>query len=494
MLKNWKRFKKSLLTAFTLMAAVVIMAFSSTVYAATQVTVTFNANEGTCGTKSKTVTYQKAYGELPTPTRKGYNFVNWYTEKEKGSIVVSATPVSKSYNHQIYAHWTAKTYTVYFKPEGGTVDPNFKKVVYDQKYGDLPSPSRTGYTFAGWYDGDGNRIYSSTLVKKAASHDLHAKWNPKKITITLDPNDGSVSPKTITIGYDEYFDNLPKPTRSGYTFAGWSKTKEGDPQYVNSNTKNKSTSNYTLYARWKILVSFNSSGGPSVQSRYYLLGTSYNSLPTLSMKGYRFLGWYPHNSRIRLYDRDPVRNLNTLYARWEKVPGTFKIDDCEDWEGNKHSKSEHKATFADKANDSIVWGLRYNVRNASNSVKKYAALYALDAIGSYYCQAQREYNGSYDCSSLVGRSYRFAGGPSLFTSLPSTREMRPALEKVAVRVEGKNYQIGDIMFNKNNKHVSIYVGTYKGVGYRVASEGYGRGVGYFEVKEDSSFTVVYRLK
>ena len=129
MLKNWKRFKKSLLTAFTLMAAVVIMAFSSTVYAATQVTVTFNANGGTCTTNSKTVTYQKAYGELPTPTRKGYNFVNWYTEKEKGSIVVSATPVSKSYNHQIYAHWTAKTYTVYFKPEGGTVDPTYKKVV-----------------------------------------------------------------------------------------------------------------------------------------------------------------------------------------------------------------------------------------------------------------------------------------------------------------------------------------------------------------------------
>ena len=50
-------------------------------------TLTFNANGGTVGTASKTVTYGHAYGELPIPTRTGYNFDGWYLNNDANYLI-----------------------------------------------------------------------------------------------------------------------------------------------------------------------------------------------------------------------------------------------------------------------------------------------------------------------------------------------------------------------------------------------------------------------
>ena len=55
---------------------------------------------------SKLVTYNRAYGELETPTeRKGYEFIGWYTEKTGGTRVESTTIVNKTEVHTLYARW-----------------------------------------------------------------------------------------------------------------------------------------------------------------------------------------------------------------------------------------------------------------------------------------------------------------------------------------------------------------------------------------------------
>ena len=68
-------------------------------------TVTFDANGGTVGTASKTVTNGQTYGTLPTPTRSGYSFGGWYTAKSGGTQITSSTTVSLSANQTLYAHW-----------------------------------------------------------------------------------------------------------------------------------------------------------------------------------------------------------------------------------------------------------------------------------------------------------------------------------------------------------------------------------------------------
>ena len=51
----------------------------------------------------------------------------------------------------MYANWTANKYTVTFNANGGTVGTTSKEVTYDSTYGTLPEPTRSGYTFDGWY-------------------------------------------------------------------------------------------------------------------------------------------------------------------------------------------------------------------------------------------------------------------------------------------------------------------------------------------------------
>ncbi len=81
-------------------------------YEAKTFSVTFNANGGTTPTASKTVTYDSTYGELPTPTYEGYEFLGWFTAQENGTEVKDTTKVTLSDNQTLYAHWKVKLITL----------------------------------------------------------------------------------------------------------------------------------------------------------------------------------------------------------------------------------------------------------------------------------------------------------------------------------------------------------------------------------------------
>ncbi|MBR3132891.1 MAG: InlB B-repeat-containing protein, partial [Clostridia bacterium] len=86
-----------------------------------------------------------------TPAITGYTFSGWYTAATGGTKVGNAgasyTPTSTS---TLQGQWTANNYTVTFDANDGTVSPASKSVTYDSVYGELPTPTRTGYTFDGW--------------------------------------------------------------------------------------------------------------------------------------------------------------------------------------------------------------------------------------------------------------------------------------------------------------------------------------------------------
>ena len=65
----------------------------------------FDENGGYISEKKKPVIYNDQYHKLPTPTREGYKFQGWYTEKEAGENVESETIVSAKTSHVLYAHW-----------------------------------------------------------------------------------------------------------------------------------------------------------------------------------------------------------------------------------------------------------------------------------------------------------------------------------------------------------------------------------------------------
>ena len=217
-------------------------------------TVTLNPNGGSVSPTTKTVTYGKAYGTMPTPTRKGYTFAGWWTAKDSGGKKVTASTVCyASGNYTLYARWTAKTFTVTLNPNGWSVSPTTKTVTYGKAYGTMPTPTRTGYTFAGWWtakDSGGKKVTASTVCYASGNYTLYARWTAKTFTVTLNPNGGSVSPTTKTVTYGKAYGTMPTPTRTGYAFDGWYTAKTGGKK-VTASTVCYASGNYTLYARWK---------------------------------------------------------------------------------------------------------------------------------------------------------------------------------------------------------------------------------------------------
>ncbi len=130
-------------------------------------TVTFDPNGGSCSTSSKQVTYGNSWS-LPSATRSGYTFDGWYTSPTGGTKIENNTTITITRDTTLYAHWNGTPYTVTFNANGGNCATTSKTVYYGSTYGVLPTPTRTGYTFAGWYTTSastgGNKIENGTTV------------------------------------------------------------------------------------------------------------------------------------------------------------------------------------------------------------------------------------------------------------------------------------------------------------------------------------------
>ena len=127
----------------------------------TEFTITFDGNGGTLSVGSMTTTNQKL-ASLPSASRSGsYSFDGWYTKKNGGTNVTTATVFSA--NTTVYAHWTytggggggynppVTYYTLRFETGGGSDIPSVREAY--NAYIDLTGyvPTWRGHTFIGWY-------------------------------------------------------------------------------------------------------------------------------------------------------------------------------------------------------------------------------------------------------------------------------------------------------------------------------------------------------
>ena len=72
------------------------------------------------------------------------------TQFDSDNKVETSTIYENTENSTIYAKWEPAKYNVKFDANGGTVNISKKEVTYGSTYGDLPTPTRSGYTFKGW--------------------------------------------------------------------------------------------------------------------------------------------------------------------------------------------------------------------------------------------------------------------------------------------------------------------------------------------------------
>ena len=171
-------------------------------WTANQYTVTLNPNGGSVSPTSIKVTYGNKYSSLPTPTKDGNTFDGWYTASSGGTKITNDTTVSITAAQTLYAHWTPKTYTVTFNANGGTVSTTSKSVTFSSTYGTLPTPTKAGSSFKGWYTATsgGTKITSSTTVTTSKNHTLYAQWEAYTMNILYNANGGTIKEYTNTDG------------------------------------------------------------------------------------------------------------------------------------------------------------------------------------------------------------------------------------------------------------------------------------------------------
>ena len=298
-------------------------------------TVTWNPNGGSVSPTSTTKTHGSTLGTLPTPTRAAdvqytYTFKGWFTAATGGTQVSASTTVTKNVTY--YAQWTAtpRSYTATFNGNGGgTPSPSTITKTYGSELGTLPTCSRTGYTFLGWYTASsgGTKISSTTKITGTVTY--YAQWSINSYTFTFDKNGGNTpSSTTITKEYNTAVGTLPTCTRNAnntytYVFAGWFDTSasSGGTQLT---TATKVTSNKTWYARWatttrNYTVTWNGNGGtPSKSSSSFHYNDVLGTLPTATRTEHVFKGWSTSASgSVNVNESTKVTKDVTYYAIWQ---------------------------------------------------------------------------------------------------------------------------------------------------------------------------------
>ena len=115
-----------------------------------QYTVYFDPNGGVVSQTSKTVTAGSVVGSMPTPTREGYTFLGWGTNKNtSGLLLRTGDEMVVEKDTTLYAEWKeiSKTYTVSFNANGGTVSTKYKRGTVGRTFRTPPTPLRKGDTF-----------------------------------------------------------------------------------------------------------------------------------------------------------------------------------------------------------------------------------------------------------------------------------------------------------------------------------------------------------
>ena len=148
--------------------------------------------------------------------------------------------------------------TVTLKVNGGSLGGKSNKVYVTKgkAVGTLTKPTRSGYTFKGWYTKKSGGLKITTKTKITKNVTYYARWAANKYTIKFNKNGGKGKMKTQSATYGKAVTLRANAfKKSKYKFAGWAKKKGGKVAYKNkAKVKNLTATNgktVTLYAVWK---------------------------------------------------------------------------------------------------------------------------------------------------------------------------------------------------------------------------------------------------
>ena len=284
-----------------------------------KMTVTFDSNGGS-EIEAIELEEEGTIAKPLDPEREGYEFAGWFLDEELFDF--DNYVVSESIT--LDAHWTeigvAKTYVVKFYLSGGELETTQIEFT-DYNEVELPTPTKEGYDFLGWYSG-------STKIERLTENKhyvLTAKWEVAtvKYTVSLNVNGGEVEVESIQFVEDEEVE-LPTPTKEGYDFLGWYENEV----LVSTIDENR---DYVLVAKWEVhvvvpttyTITFRANGGEVSVESIQFTDFSEVTLPTATRENYDFLGWYESGELVE----EITENRNyALVAKWQGHTKTISYE------------------------------------------------------------------------------------------------------------------------------------------------------------------------
>ena len=253
-------------------------------------TVTLNTNGGTINSGNVTEYTYGVGATLPTAgdmTYTGHTFVGWYDNENLTGDPVTAIGGTEMGNKEYWAKWEINQYTITVKPENGKAD-----ITITQDYGTpitAPAdPTREGYTFAGW-----DKAIPATMPAENLTITAHWSLDTYSITYNLDGGTASGNPDFYTVESSTI--TLNPPTRTGYTFIGWSGTDLSGSDNLTVTIPAGSIGNRSYIAHWSLntySITYDLDGGTALGNPdFYTVESSAITLNEPTKAGYVFTGW-----------------------------------------------------------------------------------------------------------------------------------------------------------------------------------------------------------
>ena len=301
-------------------------------------------------------------------TKDGYTWKGWYSNSNGSGTLHSNTDANYTWSAtrtgdvSVYACYTLNNYTITYNLNGGSnpvIPAPVTSYTVESAAITLPTPTRTGYTFAGWYE---NADLSTGGVKttipagSTGNKVYYAKWTPITYTIRFNGNgstSGSMSNQT-GVTYDAATTITSNAfVKTGYNFAGWATSADGDvvraDGAAHGNLTSTNGATVDLYAKWNaktctVTFDFDESdagygsktGATTSTSATYDAAMTSVTPPTAG-EGYAFMGYYTaadgggtqyydgegHSAANWAVDTESATKLYAYYKKAEITALTF---------------------------------------------------------------------------------------------------------------------------------------------------------------------------
>lgn len=350
-------------------------------WSTTNYQISFDSNGGT-SVFDLYVDYMSTY-TLPTPIKSGYRFAGWYYNDD----IVYDGEYHYENDIQLVAKWvSADTNFLTFDTQGGSTHAPLEiKMNYDYT---LPTPTKTGYTFVGWYC-NGELLDDSKVWQYDGDSVAVARWNIVTYYISYTMNSGTNNSSNPTSYTVEENMTLIAPTRNYCTFVGWTINGVHYDEY----TFGDHTERLTIVANWEYIY---------IDLFYYIDGVQVETVDTNYFNELLFKspGFIPSSittttSFVDQWYFDPEYTIEAQYIN-STYTNTLNRDEIEEFGISFYAKTVNFAegsivshyNHIGLAKEYVVFGKYPNtVVTNENTIAELNKLTTLNSDGYY------EYNG-----------------------------------------------------------------------------------------------------